>query len=133
MKRHIDVVGAVIVKDGNVLCARRGTLGTLAGMWEFPGGKVEPDESPRDALFREIREELECEVGVGDEVATTDHEYDFGIVRLTTFYCQLITGTLRVTEHAELRWCRPEEMTALSWAPADVPAVKRIVEDMSNE
>lgn len=133
MKRQIDVVGAVIVEGENVLCARRGNGGTLAGLWEFPGGKLEHHEPPRDALFREIREELVCEVEVGDEVATTAHEYDFGVVCLTTFYCRLVSGSPRATEHAELRWCRPAEMTALEWAPADIPAVKQIIEDMSYE
>lgn len=83
MKKQINVVGAVIRHDGRILCARRGP-GTLEGMWEFPGGKVEPGETPRHALQREIDEELRCQVEVHDEVTTTTHEYDFGIVVLTT-------------------------------------------------
>ncbi len=71
MARQIDVVGAVIVNDGLVLCAQRGPHGTLAGLWEFPGGKIEPDETARDALEREIAEELGCDVEVGNEVTTT--------------------------------------------------------------
>ena len=71
VSKQINVVGAVIVRDGLILCAQRGPGGNLAGMWEFPGGKIEPGESPRDALVREIDEELRCEVVVGDEVTTT--------------------------------------------------------------
>ncbi|WP_324998667.1 (deoxy)nucleoside triphosphate pyrophosphohydrolase [Microbacterium halophytorum] len=122
MKKQINVVGAVIVKDGEVLCAQRGT-GSLAGLWEFPGGKIEPTETAREALQREITEELLCRVEVGDEVTTTAHEYDFGIVNLTTFFCELIDGTPKLTEHTEVRWLPPVRMGEIEWAPADVPAV----------
>lgn len=131
MKKQINVVGAVIVDEGTILCAQRGPLGSLPGLWEFPGGKIEPDESPREALKREIDEELLCEVSVGDEVASTTHEYDFGIVTLTTFYCDLVAGTPQLTEHAAVRWLQPEALRQLEWAPADVPAVVQIVSDFA--
>ena len=126
MKKQINVVGAVVVKDGQVLCAQRGGEGTLAGMWEFPGGKIEPGETARAALQREIDEELRCLVHVGDEVTTTHHEYEFGIVSLTTFYCELLSGTPQLTEHSAVRWLAPADLGSLAWAPADVPAVERI-------
>lgn len=129
MGKQINVVGAVIVKDGEILCAQRGPDGSLPGMWEFPGGKIETGESARQALQREITEELECEVVVGDEVTTTIHEYDFGTVTLTTFYCELLDGkTPTLTEHSEVRWLRPEHLTSVEWAPADVPAIELIQE-----
>src|SRR5699024_10474848 len=84
VKKQINVVGAVIVKDGEILCAQRGDGGSLAGMWEFPGGKIEPGETPQGALQREIDEELRCEVRVGEHVETTAYDYDFGVVTLTT-------------------------------------------------
>jgi 8-oxo-dGTP diphosphatase len=121
--RHIDVVGAVIVRDGHVLCAQRGPHGALAGLWEFPGGKVEPEETARDALEREIAEELGCVVEAGDEVTTTSHEYDFGVVSLTTFWCRLVEGTPDPTEHAGIAWLAPAELDTVAWAPADIPAV----------
>ena len=124
--KQINVVGAVIVRDGQILCAQRGPKGSLGGMWEFPGGKIEPGETPREALIREIDEELHCEVIVGDEVTTTSYEYDFGIVALTTFWCELVSGTPTLTEHAEVRWLSPAEIDQLTWAPADVPAVEII-------
>lgn len=126
MRKQIDVVGAVMLRNGTVLCAQRGPRGALAGMWEFPGGKIEPGESPRAALKREIGEELECVVAVGDELTTTTHTYDFGDVTLTTFWCEILSGTPKVTEHSSLRWLPPSELWELNWAPADVPAVKLI-------
>lgn len=126
MKRHINVVGAVIVRDGLVLCAQRGQHGSLPGLWEFPGGKIEPDETAREALEREIDEELRCVVEVGDEVTTTSHEYDFGVVTLTTFYCRLVDGDPVLTEHDSITWLAPNALDTLAWAPADIPAVKQI-------
>lgn len=126
------MVGAVILRDGLVLCAQRGPDGSLPGMWEFPGGKIEPGESPQVALCREIIEELHCEVVVGEEVATTTHEYDFGVVTLTTFYCQLRSGDPQLTEHAELRWVAPSQLAGLEWAPADIPAIDRISRDLAS-
>ncbi len=123
MGKQIAVVGAVIEHDGLILCAQRAT-GALAGMWEFPGGKIEPGESALQALEREIREELRCVVDVGDEVTTTAHEYDFGTVTLTTFRCRLIEGEPELTEHAAIKWLAPSDLPSLDWAPADIPAVQ---------
>ena len=77
-RKIINVVGAAIIKDGEVLCARRGEGKSLAGYWEFPGGKIEPHESARQALHREIEEELLCEIEIGSEVCTASYDYDFG-------------------------------------------------------
>lgn len=121
--KEIPVIGAVIIRDGLVLCARRGPSRAMPGVWEFPGGKVEPGEAPRDALVREVEEELRCRIEVGDPVTTTRYEYDFGVVVLTTFICRMIEGEPRLTEHADLRWLVPAELGSLDWAPADVPAV----------
>jgi 8-oxo-dGTP diphosphatase len=129
--KTINVVGAVIVRDGKILCARRGGDGALAGLWEFPGGKIEAGETPREALHREIDEELHCTINVRDEVANTTHEYDFGVVSLTTFYCELVNDTPRLTEHTEVRWLRPEALQSLEWAPADIPAVAKIQADLA--
>ena len=126
MKEHIHVVGAVILEDDRVLCVQRGPDGSLPGMWEFPGGKIEPDESPVEALRREISEELLCDIAVGEHVTTTAYEYEFGVVHLTTYYCDIINGTPELTEHAALRWLAPRELDQLEWAPADIPAVEVI-------
>ncbi len=131
MARQIDVVGAVIVKDGLVLCAQRGPKGELAGLWEFPGGKIEPNETARQALEREVAEELECVVEVGSEVTTTTHEYEFGVVTLTTLYCRLVHGTPRATEHSSMTWLAPAALATLEWAAADLPAVELIEAELS--
>jgi 8-oxo-dGTP diphosphatase len=127
-KPHLEVVGAVIVRDGLVLCAQRGS-GPMAGLWEFPGGKVEPDEPARDALVREIAEELGCTIAVANEVATTRHEGDAVAITLTTYYCVLLAGEPEPLEHAELRWLSPGRLPDLTWAPADLPAVRRVQAD----
>ena len=131
MMRQINVVGAVVVHDGRVLCARRGSQGSLAGLWEFPGGKIEKGESRSAALVREIREELAVSIEVGDEVTNTIYEYYFGMVNLTTFYCRLVSGEPVPLEHSEIKWMFPDGLMSLEWAPADIPAVERIHADMA--
>lgn len=129
MKKEIVVVGAVITDQQMVLCARRGEQMALPGMWEFPGGKLEPGESDAQALVREINEELECEVEIGGRITSTRHEYDFGFVTLTTYFAKIVSGTPITTEHAELRWVPAAELNILDWAPADIPAVELIMNE----
>ena len=103
-------VAAAIILDGNkVLACQRG-YGEFKGGWEFPGGKIEPHETARQALHREIEEELLCEVEVAEEVCTSEYAYDFGTVRLTTFVCHLIAGTPHLTEHTDIRWLDPADI-----------------------
>ena len=124
MSNQIDVVGAVIWSGGKVLCVQRGAGGSLPGMWEFPGGKIEQDESPAQALEREIREELGCRIAVAERLTTTVHAYDFGTISLTTFHAQLVSGEPTLTEHAAMQWLAPADLTHLDWAPADIPSVE---------
>ncbi|WP_027964052.1 (deoxy)nucleoside triphosphate pyrophosphohydrolase [Halalkalibacillus halophilus] len=129
MKKDIHVVGAVIIKNGKVLCAQRASNTTLPLKWEFPGGKVEKNETANEALVREINEEFKCSVSVGDQVEHTVYEYDFGIVHLTTYYCDLIDGEPVLTEHEKMEWLAPSELSNLDWAPADIPAIEKIEKD----
>ncbi|MDN5819108.1 MAG: (deoxy)nucleoside triphosphate pyrophosphohydrolase [Yaniella sp.] len=127
MKKEISVVGAVVVDNGKILSAQRSESMSLPGMWEFPGGKIESEETPRAALVREMQEELLCTVDIGDQVASTRYEYDFGFVTLTTFYATLIDGEPQLTEHSEIRWIDADDLDSVEWAPADVPAVETIM------
>lgn len=129
MKKRINVVGAVLTRGQTVLAARRSSTMSLPGMWEFPGGKIELNESPEEALLRELEEELLCTADIGELVETTEHEYDFGIVILTTYYCSLTGDEPRLTEHSEIRWVEAVDLDQLDWAPADIPAVERVMRD----
>ncbi|MBS2936573.1 (deoxy)nucleoside triphosphate pyrophosphohydrolase [Nocardioides sp. J2M5] len=133
MARYIEVVGAVIVRNGLALCAKRGPCGRLAGLWEFPGGKVEAGEDAATALAREIDEELQCGVAVGEMVTATVHEYDFGIVRLTTFFCDLVDDEPVLTEHVDGLWAGPDQLASLAWAPADLPAVEIVINRLAGD
>ncbi|QPK83991.1 (deoxy)nucleoside triphosphate pyrophosphohydrolase [Corynebacterium qintianiae] len=123
MPKQIDVVGAVFVRDGRVFAARRGAGKAMEGMWEFPGGKVEHGETPEQALIRELKEELLIDAKVGAKLTATSHQYEFGVVNLSTYYCELVSGMPVLTEHAEVRWVPISDMMKLDWAPADIPAV----------
>jgi 8-oxo-dGTP diphosphatase len=129
LKKRINVVGAVLTRGETILAAQRSSTMALPGMWEFPGGKIEPDESPQQALIRELEEELLCTAEVGEHIETTEHEYDFGVVVLTTYYCSLVGGEPNLTEHSEIRWVEAAQLDQLEWAPADIPAVERVMKD----
>lgn len=127
MKKRINVVGAVLTQGTKILAAQRGEGMSLSGMWEFPGGKIEEGESPQEALRRELEEELLCSAEIGEKVETTEYEYDFGIVILTTFFGTIVDNEPTLTEHSEVRWVEAAELGDLPWAPADIPAVDRVV------
>lgn len=127
MSSVIRVVGAVFCAENRVLACRKAPGKSLAGSWEFPGGKIEAGETPKQALAREIAEELSLTAHVGEKVTTTTYEYDFATIELTTYFCSIIEGTPRLTDHDEARWVTADEATQLQWAPADIPAVEKIV------
>jgi len=129
---RVEVVGAVIVNtQGEILCARRSERMSQPGLWEFPGGKVEAGEDPRDSLRREIREELTCEVVVSDVVADVVHPYPTVEVHLTTYWVRIVSGWPAATEHAELKWVAVAQLAALQWAAADIPTVRRLTSTAS--
>lgn len=95
----------------------------MAGLWEFPGGKIEPAESPQEALRRELIEELNVTVEVRGKIVTTQYETETAVINLTTFFCSIVSGTPTLTEHQEIRWVPRKELHTLDWAPADLETV----------
>lgn len=130
MKKTVHVVGAIIENDKNeIFCALRGPEMSLANYWEFPGGKIEVGETPEQALSREIREEFNCSIEVGEKVEDTTYEYEKVIVRLETYMAKLVDGQPVALEHAETKWVSREEITEMNFAPADIPAVEKIANE----
>ena len=128
MKKKVHVVGAVIENnEGQIMAALRGPDMSLPNYWEFPGGKIEENETKQEALKREILEELGCVIEVSDPVEDTIYEYENVIVRLETFMAKVIEGTPEVSEHAELKWIPREQLLSLNWAPADIPAIEKLM------
>ena len=89
-----------------------------------------PDVTPEEALARELVEELQCTAEIGEHVETTVYEYEKIIVSLATYYCTLRECTPRLTEHSEIRWVPVDELLELNWAPADMPAIERVIQDL---
>jgi 8-oxo-dGTP diphosphatase len=123
---HFHVVCALIERDGRVLAAQRPPGKSQALLWEFPGGKLEPGEAAEAALEREIREELHVEIVLGARLTDAFHDYGIFAITLTPFVATLRDPAAgpHAAEHVALRWCAPEELRALEWAPADVPIVE---------
>lgn len=130
MKKLVKVVGAIIENEKNeILCALRSPSMNLPNMWEFPGGKIEKDETLKDAIEREIKEELDCSVEFIDVFNDNTHEYDSFIVNLITVKCKLVCNTPSASEHSKLIWLKRENLASLKWAPADIPAVEQLIEE----
>lgn len=123
MNKIINVVAAVIIKGNKILCTQRGNTKYLAYKWEFPDGKVDPDEQLEDALIREIQEELGCSISIIKYLLTTKHHYDFGTVKINAFLCQLIDNDPVCLEHNKICWLDSNELNDLDWAQADLPIV----------
>ena len=122
----LHVVGAAILSGSRCLVARRGPRMSLAGQWEFPGGKVERGEPPERALAREIREELELEIEVGECLGRGEVRQGGRTVVLDVYAARAKPGAPRLREHAEVRWVGPGELRALDWAAADVPVLPAV-------
>lgn len=125
MEKQINVVGAALIENGKVLATKRNDDRVLGTLWEFPGGKIESGETPEQALKRELTEEFNDEIIVGERVTeTSSHEYDFGTVNLTVFYAKFLTHHFDLVAHSKVEWLNQVELGQLSWAEADQAAVK---------
>ncbi|WP_205327763.1 (deoxy)nucleoside triphosphate pyrophosphohydrolase [Glycomyces sp. YM15] len=121
------VVGAAIREGHRILAAARAYPPELAGLWEFPGGKVEPDETETEALIRECREELGVTIAVGERVGG-DLSTGNGRYLLRVYVAELTDGEPHAAEHAELRWLAPAELDSVPWLPGNRPAVDALRE-----
>jgi len=121
MKR-IEVV-AGIIKDSNKIFATQRGYGEFKDGWEFPGGKMEPGETPQQALARELKEELAIDVNVGDFLCTVDYDYPTFHLTMHCFYCSVIGGELTLLEHEASKWLKMTELHSVNWLPADVEVV----------
>jgi 8-oxo-dGTP diphosphatase len=120
----VQVVGAALVRDGRVLASRRTAPAHLAGLWEFPGGKVEPGEDDRQALVRELREELGVEAAIGDRLGPELLLGDTAVMRV--YWATVVQGELQLTDHDEHRWLGPDELHDVPWIPADAPVLAEL-------
>lgn len=120
------VTAAILQQDQRILLTRRPDGSRHAGLWEFPGGKLDPGESPQQGLAREIREELGIEVEVGEVFDVVYHRYDWGAVLLLAYHCRLRAGEIRNLEVAEHRWVAPAELGSYPILPADLPLIERL-------
>lgn len=122
----IDVTAAIWVEDGRVLIARRRPGVSQAGLWEFPGGKVCPEETPEQCLQREIREELGVEIAVGKFFGENIHAYEDRTIRLLAYRVSVKRGEISLNDHAELAWVAIADLDGYRFCPADVPLVRKL-------
>lgn len=123
----LDVTAAIIIKNNKILCARRKPGFHMARHWEFPGGKIEPGETPQQCLQRELKEELTIHSKVGSFFAESCYDYGSKQIRLLCYFVDYISGTITLSDHDEVKWLYPHELLKLQWAPADIPIVEKLV------
>ena len=123
--KKIEVVAAIIQREGAHFATQRG-YGEFEGMWEFPGGKIEPGESSEDALKREIQEELGIDITIDKFLCTTEYDYPSFHLTMHCYICSIEAGEIVLREHKSARWLMPEELGSVEWLPADEDIVSRL-------
>ena len=123
--KTIRVVAAIIVAGDKYFATQRG-YGEWKGYWEFPGGKIEAGETPEKALRREIKEELDTEINVGDKLCTVEYDYPSFHLSMDCFLAKVKSGTLTLKEHDAAKWLRRDELDSISWLPADEVVIKEL-------
>lgn len=121
-------VVAAIIKSGNKIFATQRGYGDLKGGWEFPGGKIEEGETPQQALRREIMEELETEIKVGDLLHTIEYDYPTFHLSMDCFWSEIVSGDLVLKEHEAAKWLTKEELDSVEWLPADIEIIEMVRE-----
>ena len=124
-RKHIEVVAAIILRERRIFATQRG-YGEWKDWWEFPGGKIEPGESPEDALKREIREELTTEIEVDELLTTVEYDYPKFHLTMHCYLCTIISGDLSLLEHEDARWLALDELDCVKWLPADKDVIEKL-------
>ena len=123
--KTVKVVAAVIRCEDKIFATARG-YGDFKGQWEFPGGKIEPGENPQQALVREIKEELDTEIAVGELITTIEYDYPTFHLSMDCFWCSVVSGELVLKEAQEARWLSVDQLYSVKWLPADIEIVDMI-------
>ena len=128
----LQVVAAVIRDGGRIFATQRG-YGEHKDGWEFPGGKIEQGETPRQALAREIKEELDTEISVGEYLTTVEYDYPAFHLSMQCYWCAIVEGTPVLKEHEAARWLDLDSLDSVAWLPADLSVVELIREKLSTD
>lgn len=127
--KTVKVVAAVIHKDNKIFATARG-YGEFKGMWEFPGGKVEAGETSQQALIREIQEELDTKITVGDLIGTIEYDYPTFHLSMDCFWCKVVEGKLKLLEAEDAKWLSKDNLYSVQWLPADMTLIEKIEQQM---
>ena len=123
--KKIEVVAAILYRDGAYFATQRG-YGEFEGMWEFPGGKIEPGESREVALKREIQEELGIDITIDKFLCTTDYDYPSFHLTMRCYLCSVESGMIELREHKSARWLTVESLDSVEWLPADKEIINKL-------
>lgn len=130
MMKTVKVVAAIIKRDGKIFATQRG-YGEFKDGWEFPGGKVEEGETSKDALVREIKEELDADIIVDDLLLTVEYDYPKFHLSMDCFWASLCdNSSMKLLEHEAAKWLSPEELDSVDWLPADIKVVEQIRKEL---
>lgn len=127
----LKVTCAVIEQQGKVLCTQRSATMKLPLKWEFPGGKIEANETPEQCLVREIKEELGIDISIVESLPSNIHDYGSRTIELLPFRCTILHGDIKLKEHQDARWLAPHRLMDLDWAAADIPIVEHYMEQLA--